>query len=403
MLSAREQAQPYTARVGTAQLLYARKFMEIYSITRRSPGTAEGDPVVLRETQTTRLVFKPLLVNSAQDRRQPVKGSFVFQRKSRNDAWEDHSELQLSNLKATEWVKIDIKAKELDTLLKHVAAMYRLHRRHDLPRGKAHYILVDLEGSPDAFQRNFDRILALSGRMGVDVVSNFIEWAIRDENAADLLGQLEQLDAGTLGRLNTLVGVTSLKSMLQKWEANQNNANEEFWQRTFQENAFVLSQVFSFPVLIISGKAYVGGKVVDNTGGHLADFLAANPITKNAVIVEIKTPRTKLLGKQYRAGVSSTSEELSGAVNQVLTYRHSLTTDFLSIRREHENNLEVFSPHCLVIAGHAREQLQDHHQHKSFELIRNSLKDVLVITYDELFEKTKQLIQALEGTVGDQL
>jgi hypothetical protein len=242
------------------------------------------------------------------------------------------------------------------------------------------------------------RLVELSRRTGVDVFSQLVEWAVQLGNAAEVLERLEHLDINTLQRLNSLVGITSLKTVLQQWEENQRNGNEEFWQQTLEQNAFVLSQVFSFPVFVIRGKAYVGGKVIDNSGGHLVDFLAANPFTKNAVIVEIKTPETRLLGRQYRGDVYSASDDLSGAVVQVLNYRYSLTADFLSVRRQYEGIFDVFSPHCLVIAGHAEHQLTTYDHHKCFEIIRCSFKDVVVLTYDELFAKTRRLIEALEGT-----
>jgi hypothetical protein len=373
--------------------------MDLYTIIRTSPDTADGEPIVLRETTTTRLVFKLQLVNNAQDSNAPVKGTFIFQRKGPNDSWEDHNEVPLSRLRAGEWVKVDLKAAEIDKLQRHITAAHRLYERSGLPKGKAHFIRIDLgdDEEADITQLDIGRLLELSRRIGIDAFTDLVEWAVEAGNTRDVLSQLDRLDIDTLQRLNSLVGISSLKAVLQTWEGNQNNSDEEFWQQTLQENAFVLSQVFSFPVLIIRGKAYVGGKVIDNTGGHLVDFLATNPLTRNAVIVEIKTPQTKLLGRKYRADVYSQSEELSGAVTQVLNYRYSLTTDFLSVRRRYEEMFDVFSPHCLVIAGHAGRELDNDDKCQSFELARSNLKDVLVLTYDELFGKVRQLIETLEG------
>jgi hypothetical protein len=373
--------------------------MDIYTIIPRSPASAECDPVILRETATTRLVFKPTLVNNAHDHGAPLNGSFVFQRKSVGH-WEDYNEVPLARLRANEWVKLDLKAGEVHTLLQHMAGLYRVYRRHGLPRKKIHFFKIDLAASDAEEIARLDvrRLFELSRRTGVDVFSQLIEWAVQLGNAAEVLERLEHLNINTLQRLNSLVGITSLKTVLQQWEENQRNGNEEFWQQTLEQNAFVLSQVFSFPVFVIRGKAYVGGKAIDNTGGHLVDFLAANPFTKNAVIVEIKTPETRLLGRQYRGDVYSASDDLSGAVVQVLNYRYSLTTDFLSVRRQYEGVFDVFSPHCLVIVGHAKHQLTTDDHRKCFEIIRCGCKDGVVLTYDELFAKTRGLIEALEGT-----
>src|SRR5947209_7326954 len=50
-------------------------------ITQTGPDTANIEPFVLRSTQTTRLVFKPELVNSRKDENKPVKGRLLWQRR----------------------------------------------------------------------------------------------------------------------------------------------------------------------------------------------------------------------------------------------------------------------------------------------------------------------------------
>jgi hypothetical protein len=36
-----------------------------------------------------------------------------------------------------------------------------------------------------------------------------------------------------------------------KWDGNKKHANEEFWQQLFTENTYVLSQLFSVPIVFI--------------------------------------------------------------------------------------------------------------------------------------------------------
>ncbi len=199
--------------------------LDLYTILRTSPDTADGEPIVLRETSTTRLVFKLQLLNNAQDSNAPVKGSLIFQRKGPNDAWEDHNEVQLSRLRAGEWIKLDLKAAEIDRLQRHVAAAYRLYEREGLPKGKAHFIRVDLgdDEVADATQIDIGKLIELSRRVGVDAFSNLVEWAAEVGNTQDVLSQLGRLNIDTLQRLNSLVGISSLKAVLQKWESNQSN------------------------------------------------------------------------------------------------------------------------------------------------------------------------------------
>lgn len=192
--------------------------------------------------------------------------------------------------------------------------------------------------------------------------------------------------------------IDRLRDVLRLWQANKENPDEEFWQITLSENAFVISQVFSFPVVIMQDKAYLGGKGIANSGGNLLDFLLMNRLTENTALVEIKTPKTKILGSQYR-GIYNISSEISGAVLQISNYRDSLIKNYNSLLSKSAQSFDAFNPTCLIIAGNLGEEVTDSTQRKSFELFRNGLKDVQVITYDELFAKIEVLIDLLQGNM----
>ena len=70
-------------------------------ITTRSTSkyTLKTDDLILRETNTTRLVFRPLVIDNIRNSNACVKGWFVFQKKGRKDNWEDYKTLDLNTLK----------------------------------------------------------------------------------------------------------------------------------------------------------------------------------------------------------------------------------------------------------------------------------------------------------------
>ena len=379
---------------------------EVYTVVRTSRDSADAEPVVIRATETTRLIFKPTIVNNAGDRRAPVQGSFIFQKNGRNDRWEDHNELSLSRLRASEWVKLDLKAGEVHKLLGHIAGLYRQYEREGLPRGKTHFLKIATAAADreDFSSADLDRLLGTMVRAGVDVATRVFEWMAGAENASAILGQLGRLQASSLQQINSLVGITNLRTLCQLWEENRANKNEEFWQKTFQQHAFALTQLFAFPVILFRGKAYVGGKGLENTGGNIVDFLAANHLTRNALLIEIKTPLTPLLEGEYRSGgIYSASDDFSGAISQVLSYRHSLQREFDSLGRDYRERIDAFSPQCMVVMGNA-ERLSEPGQVRSFELLRDAVRnEVTVVTYDELFGKVNALLDLLEGRVDGAL
>jgi hypothetical protein len=55
------------------------------------------------------------------------------------------------------------------------------------------------------------------------------------------------------------------------------------------------------------------------------------------------------------------------------------------------HKLEVLNPQCVVLAGNRGTELRDDLKAKSFELYRENLTNVMVVTFDELFRKAEVL------------
>ena len=194
------------------------------------------------------------------------------------------------------------------------------------------------------------------------------------------------------------LGLAALKDAVAYWRENQANPSEEFWQLAVSTRAYVLSQAFAYPIVVLNSKAYVGGKQTTNTGGNVVDFLATAESTDAVVLIEIKTPSTRVLGPEYRNGAFPLSGELTGAVAQVLRYRQSLTQEFNNVTSNSQTRCTLGEPRCLIIAGHAEKQLKSTAMRESFELQRDRLQGVTIITYDELFGRVGRIIALLEGS-----
>jgi hypothetical protein len=144
----------------------------------------------------------------------------------------------------------------------------------------------------------------------------------------------------------------------------------------------VLSQVFAYPILYVASKAYVGGKQLNNKGGKVVDFLA-------------RAALTTLLGREYR-GVYPLSQELSGAIAQIVHYKQSLMKDFAALNKEGDSTLTLGEPRCLLIAGSASAELNSVALRNNFELLRERVSGVTIITFDELFARCRNAIGLIE-------
>ena len=174
--------------------------------------------------------------------------------------------------------------------------------------------------------------------------------------------------------------------MLRIWDNNKLNEDEGFWQITLKQNAYAISQIFAVPLLFIKDSAYVGGMNIDRKSAKFVDYLFALESSREAVLVEIKTPVTKLLGTKYR-GTYRPSQELTGSLMQVLDYRDTLMKDLRRVTEGTNYTLNAFSPKCVVIVGNGAAELADEEKRTAFELFRANSKDVEIVTYDELFRK----------------
>lgn len=167
------------------------------------------------------------------------------------------------------------------------------------------------------------------------------------------------------------------------------NGKEDRWQRFFRERPFALYLAFGLPVTMIGEQVSVGGTQFVGTGERKADYLLKAGQSGNLALVEIKTHRTRLLGRTYRTAgaVKGPSSDLVGAVAQVQDQRYIMGSEF-HIRFQGTSIGKPYAPHCLVIAGLSPKDEEDQ---KSFELYRSGLLGVSVVTFDELLEKLTSL------------
>jgi hypothetical protein len=350
--------------------------------------TADVEPVVLRETNTTRLLFRPTLVENPHDQAAAVRGHFVHQRKKPSGDWEDYSEFPLSSLRDSEWVKLELHSGELLKLFGELDSLYALVEAHGVPAGEREFVQVGA---------NTRRLLSdpeLTGRLlsdsELDLVAAFVRWLASNPSEAiqRLTDDLTELD---LAAFDSLLSAARLRQFYAAFRGNASNGDESFWQEFFKTNSWVLARLYSHPYVLVQDQAYVGGKTIDNRGGSLADFLYENRLTGNVLIVEIKSPTTTLLGSQYRNRVFPPSVEVVGAITQALTNRRTLIEEYGSTRPEGDS-WSPSSPRCLVVAGSARLERMSANQRTSFELFRNQLRDLDLVTFDELAEQVQRLL-----------
>ncbi|MGH9700033.1 MAG: Shedu immune nuclease family protein [Candidatus Acidiferrales bacterium] len=371
--------------------------MDEIQTTSTSAKTADCSPIVIRESDRVRLIFLPTMVDNSKDADACVRGIFVYQKKNKADKWIPATGHTLTSLKSGEGYKLELHSNELLGFMKALGPIYRLHRQEGIPRGKQDFIKVQAGLAPllKLGKTELKEFLESNSQQAAVVLPKIMHWLA---NSHQGMAAISEVSASDLPSLTALLGLSAIKGAVKYWTANESNADEEFWQKALTERAYVLSQTYSYPVVIIKAKAYLGGKTFDDTGGKLVDFLLRAESTKTALIVEIKTPKTTLLGPKYREGVYPFSTELSGAIAQALWYQRSLGQNFQNLTGAGSKKVLLGEPRCLVIAGNVGAELKTDEMRVSFELQRELIQGVTVVGYDELFLKVKTLVELLEKT-----
>ncbi len=184
----------------------------------------------------------------------------------------------------------------------------------------------------------------------------------------------------------------TLAKMIEKYDELLGKATqEEHWQTFFEQNKLVLSMVFARPVELLHTQFHAKPSTITGAGAQIGDFLFGE-LGQALAIVEIKKPGAKLVQSNAYRGeeVFGPSAELSGAMTQVLYQQSELRQRWTQHTSDTEG-LRSWKPDvikCVVIAGSTPTEPI---KRRSFEVFRNSCKDVEVVTFDELLNKLKLL------------
>ena len=206
---------------------------------------------------------------------------------------------------------------------------------------------------------------------------------------------IAETEPDKLAKLQHDIDLVTLETLIARYEEMINKElTEKRWQDFLNENSFILSLAFGYPIIKVQDQASVGGRKISGSGEKIADFLVKNSITYNTAIIEIKTPQEKLLNeKPYRDGVYTPSTKLSGSINQVLDQKFRFEQEIARFKVNSKiYDIESYSVHCCLIIG---KMPSNEDKRKSLELFRRNSKDVEIVTFDELLEKLKALLRFL--------
>lgn len=379
--------------------------MQIIDITIEtvSKDVAQCNAVVLKVNETFRYLFIPKLINNSKDQSKCISGQFIVQKKAKNDDWENYNNLPISKLAMSQWINLDLSTSSMETLISYIESLRELYLKEGKVEtfGTTKTILFSNKLSPEEkeiisqiFNKDNDMKKELKEILQQNINLNDVLAAINNGkiNIEDINNNLNYQDASNV---YCILQAKLINPIFL--EENLDNSDERFWQNLFKKHPNIISSIIPSIVYLIEDQPYMGGKAINNTGGSIGDFLFKSN-TENVSIIEIKTPNTTLLSREYRNNVYCPSQELIGSIVQIRKQKQNLLTDYNSLKISSiKKNIDfnAFDPKTYIIIGNTNNLNSE--QIESFELFRNSLKDIEIITFNELIDKLKIIQKHLES------
>jgi len=253
---------------------------ETRSTSRR---TAECNPIILRDGDQVRLVFAPTLVDNPANPKASVDGHFMYQRKVRSGRWMPVASVALSTLKAGEGFKLTLHAQELRTLLEGLVPLYRFYEQQGIPRGSTTFVQVDkrLASFVSLGERDLATLLESHSSDATTMLLEIVKWLATSPGCREAATRLAAMAPQQIPTFTALLGLAAVKDALSFWKQNQSNSTEEFWQGALADRAYVLSQVFAYPVVVIGQKHMSGASSLAREEGRRPIFwLSSSPRTQ---------------------------------------------------------------------------------------------------------------------------
>lgn len=178
---------------------------------------------------------------------------------------------------------------------------------------------------------------------------------------------------------------------------------EKVWQYFLEKNEWIFGYGLDYRFqTILQNEAHLSESELDGSNTVIADFLLGDK--QFTTFIEIKKPSTPLFGKKKnRSNCWCLSEDLINSVSQILEQKASGLIKLEKPQYDKNGELiqqKAYDSKVVLIIGHWEElaksssQLEMEIKKKTFELFRRDLRNVEIITYDELYDRAKFIVEA---------
>jgi hypothetical protein len=357
---------------------------------------AVDDPIRLDETSRTRRFFVPSFSVDSEGVRH-LRGEFIRQKKG-GAGWEDDEGVCLKDVAAGEAVKFELPTEAMGRFLDGIGALLRMAEMPSIEE-RSRRFSVALS----------DKVVEIDDATLIPMIKEIVSKG-HSRELWDQLAELKPQDAEMFADEQVL---RRRRESLNEFTGalNDENWDEPRWQKFFELNRWIFGLGLRYQFLHqLQGQAHYGGGDVRGKGGQKGDYCHyTEGEAKFTVLVEIKCPGSPIFharsaDKPIRSGVPGFHQDFANAISQVQvnTYTWEAEGSQSGANQEglHRDNIFTVHPRSLLIYGNTNQLLDSREKRIAFELFRGQLKHTEIITYDELYNRARFIVEELPAGTG---
>lgn len=360
-----------------------------YRTESSSADTMEFEPIKLEKREPAEQSRKVLCATAIRNRHNAkdcLKIRLVYQRRHNKGTVPDGREfesltrIKLSSLTGGQEVQVDLDSAQTAQLAEHIQNLYAI-ASEGVEYGVSEKVIVSseqaefieqvsaaIEGSPE----RMNQVLQLVRGLNPEVFDTAAHLARHEQHVAALREFEEHLQN-------------------QDWR-------EDDWESFFARSRWIFGHGLAHQFLSeVQAQPHYGGVGVGGKGAQRGDHLmVTEAAVRFTVLVEVKTPQAPLTQRdEYRNGAFAPGDDVVGGVSQLQVNARKWALD--GAAKEENRDLEdqgvyTVQPKGILIVGHTA-SLDNRAKRTSFELYRQNLQNPEVITFDELFERAKFIVE----------
>ncbi len=186
-------------------------------------------------------------------------------------------------------------------------------------------------------------------------------------------------------------------------------SEEKVWQMFFEKNEWIFGYGLDYRFkTILQRESHVSDPELDGSNTVIADYLLGDK--KFTTFVEIKKPSTPLFAaSKNRSSSWRLSNDVVHSVSQILEQKASGLIRLDKQQYDSSGNpisQKAYDSKVVLIMGHWKQlkessnELEIKTKKKTFELFRNDSRNIEILTYDELYDRARYIVEGTKEEKG---